>query len=134
MKVQKSNILGREMKVTTPKAFDYSNKVWKKNCYNSWIDLSSPSKVGVFLSLHMARIRQWAIMLQSTLVLSLLKLWGQLAISFTTLHGKTQWTPKREHTIFHNSWATRQCRSKWSSLPIPLTHATPIHHHQFSPP
>ena len=47
---QKWSISDKDMKVTTPEAFAHSNKVWRKKSFNSWIDLSSPSKVHVFLS------------------------------------------------------------------------------------
>ena len=110
------------MKLTTPEAFAHSNKVWKNKCFNSWIDLSSPSKVRVFLSLHMTHIRQWGIILQSTLVLGLWNFCDQLAISSTRLRGMTQWTPKRKHTIFHNSWDIGQFRSKWSKVSLFLLH------------
>ena len=65
MKVQQSSMSGRDMKVTEPEAFAHSNKVWRKKIFNSWINLSSPSKVCVFLSLYMTYIRQWGIILQS---------------------------------------------------------------------
>ena len=44
MKVQKSIISRKEMKLTTFEVFAHSNKVWMKKSFNSWIDLSSPSK------------------------------------------------------------------------------------------
>ena len=49
MKVQKSSISSKEIKVKTPVAFAQSNKVWKKRSFNSWIDLSFPSKLRTFL-------------------------------------------------------------------------------------
>ena len=91
MKVQKSSISSKEIKVKTPVAFAQSNKVWKKRSFNSWIDLSFLSKIHVFLSLQMTHIRQWGIILQSTLDLSLLNVFDQHAKSSTTLRGMTLW-------------------------------------------
>ena len=109
------------MKEKTPEAFAQSRKVKKKKkvkakSFNSWIDLSIPSKVCAFRSLQMSHIRQWRIILQSTLIQSLLNLPDQFATSSTTLRSITQWTPNSVHTIFHNSWATWQCRSKCSTV------------------
>ena len=80
----KSSMSSRDIKVTKSKAFAHSNKVWRKKSFNSWIHLSSPSKVRVFLSLHMTHIRKWGIILHSNLVLSLQLLPDQLAIRSTT--------------------------------------------------
>ena len=80
----KISMSGRDMKVMKPKAFTHSNEVWRKKSFNSWIHLSSPSKVHVFLSLHMTHIRKWGIILQSNLVSSLQLLPNQLAIRSTT--------------------------------------------------
>ena len=108
------------MKEKTPEALPNhakSEKIKVKAIsFNSWIDLSIPSKVRAFLSLQMTHIRQWGIILQSNLILSYLNLLDQLAISSKTLHSITQWTPNSVHTIVHNSWATWQCRSKCSTV------------------
>ena len=87
----KISMLERDMKVMKPKAFAHSNEVWRKKSFNSWIHLSSPSKVRVFLSLHMTHISKRGIILQSNLVLSLQLRPNQLAIRSTTPHGMTQW-------------------------------------------
>ena len=57
-----------------------------------------------------------------TLDLNLLNLFNQLVESSTTLRSMTQWTPNSEHTVFHNSWDTGQCRSKWSVITPFLLH------------
>ena len=59
MEVQKSSKSGKELKVEMPNAFAHSNKVWMKDSFKSWINLSFPSKVGTFLSLQIPHMRQW---------------------------------------------------------------------------
>ena len=102
MKVQKSSMSSRDMKVTKLEPFAHSNKVWRKKSFNSWIHLSPPSKVRVFLSLHMTHIRKWGIILQSNLVLSLQLLPDQLAIRSTTPHGMTQWYHDKLPIVLNN--------------------------------
>ena len=98
----KISMSGRDMKVTKTKAFAHSNEVWRKKSFNSWIHLSSPSKVRVFLSLHMTHIKKWGIILQSNLVLSLQLLPDQLAIRSTTPHGMTQWYHDKLLIVLNN--------------------------------
>ena len=100
MKVQKSSISGKKNKSKNTHSICPIKQIMKK--LMNWLFILS--KVRVFISLQMTHIRQWGIILQSTLDLSLLNLFDQLAKSSTTLHNMTQWTQNSEHTIFQGSW------------------------------
>ena len=103
----------REVKKKTPNAFVHLIKVWKKDIFKSWINISVSSNVLAFFSLQIPHIKQWGITFQSTPFLCFLNLPDQLARRSNTSLGITQNIPKSVTTILHNSLAIRQCRSKW---------------------
>ena len=118
MKVQKSSISGKKNKSKNTHSICPIKQIMKK--LMNWLFILS--KVRVFISLQMTHIRHWGIIPQSTLDLSLLSLFDQLAKSSTTLHDMTQWTQNSEQAIFQGSWDTGQCRCKWSVISPFLLH------------
>ena len=56
----------REVKKKTPNAFVHLIKVWKKDIFKSWINISVSSNVLAFFSLQIPHIKQWGITFQST--------------------------------------------------------------------
>ena len=104
-----------EVLVVKPQTLDESKKVWIKP-FRSWLsNRETPSKVRWFRSFQIVHIKQIRTMFQIS------EEWRpnpfyQLDNKAATVPGKTHWIPKALKLQDHKTFATGQCKRRWSTV------------------